>query len=231
MSDEWKIAQGLKKQNQNDSLSVDSIISEKRLKEFGKWQDEVEQQTWARNKRNLEESFEEIPDIQILDKEMESQNVVLLKECIVKCLQEHKGISGKIGDISFTIDEKNPQQISFIGENGNYNVTINGEDIFSEVDFYRYERPNYIKDGYAMTFIPMTRTITVTNGEEISESYRIEEIQDKNASKIIEDALNVYTDYTKGDEDELVRSDIDPNEEIRNVIKPIPAIKGLLEAI
>lgn len=231
MSDEWKIAQGLKKQNQNDSLSVDSIISEKRLKEFGKWQDEVEQQTWARNKRNLEESSKEIPDIQILDKEMESQNIVLLKECIVKCLQEHKGISGKIGDISFTIDEKNPQQISFIGENGNYNVTINGEDIFSEVDFYRYERPNYIKDGYAMTFIPMTRTITVTNGEEISESYRIEEIQDKNASKIIKDALNVYTDYTKGDEDELVRSDIDPNEEIRNVIKPIPAIKGLLEAI
>ena len=101
MSDEWKIAQGLKKQNQNDSLSVDSIISEKRLKEFGKWQDEVEQQTWARNKRNLEKSFEEIPDIQILDKEMESQNIVLLKECIVKCLQEHKGISGKIGDIFY----------------------------------------------------------------------------------------------------------------------------------
>lgn len=231
MSDEWKIAQGLKKQNQNDSLSVDSIISKERLDEFGKWQDDVEKSEWAREKRNSEERLEEIPDIQMLDKQLEGQNIELLKECIQKCMNEHKKISGNIGDISFSIDENNPQKISFTGKDGNFNVTIDGEDIFSEVDFYRYERPNYIKDGYATTFIPMTRTITVTNGEEFSESYRIEEIYDKNTSSIIEDASNVYTDYTKCDEDELYRSEINPNEEIRTFIKPIPARKGLLESI
>ena len=142
-----------------------------------------------------------------------------------------KSDSGNIGDIFFSIDENNPQKISFTGKDGNFNVTIDGEDIFSEVDFYRYERPNYIKDGYATTFIPMTRTITVINGEEFSESYRIEEIYNKNASNIIEDASNIYVDYTKSDEDELYRSDIDQNEEIRTFIKPIPARKGLLESI
>ena len=231
MSNEWKIAQGLKKQNQNDSLSVDSIISKERLDEFGKWQDDIEKSDWARNKRELEENFDEIPDIQMLDKEFESQNIEFLKECIQNCIKENKRISGNIGDISFSIDENNPQKISFTGKDGNYNVTIDGEDIFSEIDFYRYERPNYIKDGYATTFIPMTRTITVTNGEEFSESYRIEEIYDKNVSSIIEDSLNIYKDYTKGDEDELYRNDIDPNEEIKTFIKPIPVRKGLLESI
>lgn len=231
MSDEWKLAQGQKKKNQNDSLSVDSIISKERLDEFGKWQDDVEKSEWARKKRDLEAKLEEIPDIQMLDKQLEGQNIELLKKCIQKCMNEHKKISGNIGDISFSIDENNPQRISFTGKDGNFNVTIDGEDIFSEVDFYRYERPNYIKDGYATTFIPMTRTITVINGEEFSESYRIDEIYNKNASNIIEDASNIYVDYTKSDEDELYRSDIDQNEEIRTFIKPIPARKGLLESI
>lgn len=225
MSDEWKIVQGLKKQTQNNSFgNSERMISEEAIQRLEKQGNKLMAQHWFIQKRDFEKEFDEVESIDesFFSQEFKSSYIETLKKRIIECKDNNEKITGKIGNINFSIDKENPQKIVFTGDSGNFNVTINGQDIFSEIDFYRQENPTYVRSGQALSkFIPMTRTITVINGEEFSESYYIED--DEISSEIVQDALNTYTDYMHGEENELYRSDINPNENIKEFIKPTPA--------
>lgn len=231
MSDEWKIVQGLKKQTQNNSFgNNEKMISEEAIQRLEEQGNKLMGRHWSIQKRDFEDKFDEVESIEesFFAEELKCRYIETLKKHIVECKDNNEKIIGKIGNINFSIDKENPQKILFTGDSGNFNVTINGQDIFSEIDFYRQEQPTYVRSGQALSkFIPMTRTITVINGEEFSESYYIED--DEISSEIVQNALNTYTDYTNGEENELYRSDINPNEEIKKFIKPTPA--KLLEAL
>lgn len=231
MSDEWKIVQGLKKQTQNNSSgNNERMISEEAIQRLEEQGNKLMGRHWSIQKRDFEDKFDEVESIDesFFAEELKSRYIETLKKHIVECKDNNEKIIGKIGNINFSIDKENPQKILFTGDSGNFNVTINGQDIFSEIDFYRQEQPTYVRSGQALSkFIPMTRTITVINGEEFSESYYIED--DEISSEIVQNALNTYTDYTNVEENELYRSDINPNEEIKEFIKPTPA--KLLEAL
>ena len=225
MSDEWKIVQGLKKQTQNNSFgNSERMISEEAIQRLEKQGNKLMAQHWSIQKRDFEKEFDEVESIDesFFSQEFKSSYIETLKKRIIECKDNNEKITGKIGNINFSIDKENPQKIVFTGDSGNFNVTINGQDIFSEIDFYRQENPTYVRSGQALSkFIPMTRTITVINGEEFSESYYIDD--NDISSQIVQDALNTYTDYMQGEENELYRSDINPNEKIKEVIKPTPA--------
>lgn len=231
MSDEWKIVQGLKKQTQNNSFgNNERMISEEAIQRLEEQGNKLMGRHWSIQKRDFEDKFDEVESIEesFFAEELKSRYIETLKKHIVECKDNNEKIIGKIGNINFSIDKENPQKILFTGDSGNFNVTINGQDIFSEIDFYRQEQPTYVRSGQALSkFIPMTRTITVINGEEFSESYYIED--DEISSEIVQNALNTYTNYTNVEENELYRSDINPNEEIKEFIKPTPA--KLLEAL
>lgn len=224
MSDEWKITQGLKRQTQNNSFgNNDRIISEEAIQRLEKYGHNLVAHQWAVQKRDFERKFDEVEDIDesFLNQEFKSSNIEILKGCIVECRNKNETITGKIGAIHFSVDKQNPQKITFTGDTGNFNIVINGEDIFSEIDFYRQENPTYVKDGHALSkFVPMSRAITVIDGEEFYESYYVDD--DEKVSQIVQDALNNYTDYMQGEENELYRKDINPNEKIRELIKAIP---------
>ena len=225
MSDEWKIVQGLKKQTQNNSFgNNERMISEEAIQRLEKQGNKLMARHWSIQKRDFEKEFDEVESIDesFFSQEFRNNYIETLKKRILECKDNNEKITGKIGNINFSVDKENSQKIVFTGDSGNFNVTINGQDIFSEIDFYRQENPTYVRSGQALSkFIPMTRTITVINGEEFSESYYIED--DEISSEIVQDALNTYTDYMHGEENELYRSDINPNEEIKDFIKPTPS--------
>jgi len=224
MSDGWKIVQGLKRENQNNSFgNNDGIVSEEAIKRIDEQGKRLEEHHWAVRKREFESEFEEVEEIDetFFNQEFKSNYIETIKKCIAECRENNKQIKGKIGNINFSIDKENAEKITFTGDAGNFNVVIKGQDIFSEVDFYRQEKPTYVKDGCALSkFIPITRTITVVDGEEFSESYSIEE--DDLTDEIVQDALKNYSDYIQGEDNELYRREINPDEEIRGFIKATP---------
>ena len=150
MSDEWKIVQGLKKQTQNNSFgNSERMISEEAIQRLEKQGNKLMAQHWSIQKRDFEKEFDEVESIDesFFSQEFKSSYIETLKKRIIECKDNNEKITGKIGNINFSIDKENPQKIVFTGDSGNFNVTINGQDIFSEIDFYRQENPTYVRSG------------------------------------------------------------------------------------
>ena len=141
MSDEWKIVQGLKRQAQNDSFDKRDAFVDLPPLERSKYAEE-RAEIWG----NLSEK--EIFSTE--NKDAEEINVRLIRDYI-KEQQKSKTINMNIGGLYITIDKNNPKKISFEKEKfsrmrGNYpyRVTINKDDIYSEVDLLDRTSTAYI---------------------------------------------------------------------------------------
>ena len=228
MSEEWKIVQGLKRANQNNSFGTD-----RGFKETGEKREYKPRKLTRREliDKRWKESFS-CSDF-YFQEEFEEEHIEELKSYIRECKSSGKPVSMKIGEMKITIDERNPAKVDFtsfgnINHRDNeisqypYRVTINGEDMYSEIDIVDDEfRGTYRENGKPTTKINLSRTVTVVNGEEINECFSVKTLKDKELEKdeVIQGLLKIYPEYSEGQKGEMYREVTDFNEEIKQLVE------------
>lgn len=231
MSDEWKIVQGLKRQVQNDSFGRNTY---KETGEHRNYQPRRAKRIYElteeelRNKM-LREIYEGITD----NKSDKDANIDRIRSYLQEVQVNGKVPNKfKIGNMSVSIDTKNPKRITFssIGKIGNdtirvlqkypYTITIDEDDIYSEVDII----DNYFRGGLTAVYkeedkyvpIRVSQKVSIINGEEIGESFDIAS-RKKGISiqPVIEGIVRNNPEYKIGNGAEIYREDINPEEKIR----------------
>lgn len=222
MSDEWKIAQGLKKKTQNDSFGKGNVwVEVPPLKRSNA----AEERAIIWRDLNAEQIFYSE------DKDGEKINIRLIRDYINE-QPKTKDIHMHIGGLYITIDKNNPEKISFEKEkvlrmHGKYpyRVTIDKDDIYSEVDIVDREATAYTLQGDKLK---LHRQVTIIDGEEVSEFFQIEpnsnsEIEETYMNQIIKEILELNPQYQSGEQNEIFRTEISPEE----VINYRDQLKGL----
>ena len=167
----------------------------------------------------------------IFDKSDEDRNI----DQIRSYLQDNGKVPDKfnIGEISISIDTKNPKRITFssIGNIVNdyiglhqkypYTVTIDEDDIYSEVDII----DNYFRGGLTAVYkekdklyvpVRISQKVSIINGEEISESFDISSRKKGiDIQPVVEGIVRNNPEYKIGNGAEIYREDIDSEEKIR----------------
>jgi len=133
MSNEWKIAQGLKKKNENNRLNfedamVEKLNREQSLKDFK--EDREWQENWGDfsiSERTFDKSYEEV-------------NVYEFQTFIQRCREKGLPLEGKKGDVAFTIISDNPLQVSFSVKDKDSNIVVNDNEVeYSQVEVRKEE--------------------------------------------------------------------------------------------
>ena len=231
MSDVWKIVQGLKRQAQNDSFGRNTY---KETGEHRNYQPRRAKRIYElteeelRNKM-LREIYDGITD----NKSDKDRNIDRIRSYLQEVQVNGKVPNKfKIGNMSVSIDTKNPKRITFssIGKIGNdtigvlqkypYTITIDEDDIYSEVDII----DNYFRGGLAAVYkegdkyvpIRVSQKVSIINGEEIGESFDISS-RKKGISiqPVIEGIVRNNPEYKIENGAEIYREDINPEEKIR----------------
>ena len=226
MSDVWKIVQGLKRQSQNDSFGRNTY------KETGEPRNYKPKEISELTEKELRDKMWTALDSDIIfDKSDEDRNI----DQIRSYLQDNGKVPDKfnIGEVSISIDTKNPKRITFssIGNIVNdyiglhqkypYTVTIDEDDIYSEVDII----DNYFRGGLTAVYkekdklyvpVRISQKVSIINGEEISESFDISS-RKKGISiqPVIEGIIRNNPEYKIGNRAQIYREEIDPEEKIR----------------
>ena len=231
MSDVWKIVQGLKRQSQNDSFGRNTY---KETEEHRNYQPRRAKRIYELTKEELRnkmlrEIYEGITD----NKSDKDANIDRIRSYLQEVQVDGKVPNKfKIGNMSVSIDTKNPKRITFssIGNIGNdtigvlqkypYTITIDEDDIYSEVDII----DNYFRCGLTAVYkeedkyvpIRVSQKVSIINGEEISESFDISS-RKKGISiqPVIEGIVRNNPEYKIGNGAEIYREDINPDEKIR----------------
>lgn len=226
MSNEWKIVQGLKRQAQNDSFGRNTY------KETGEPRNYKPKEISELTEKELRDKMWTALDSDIIfDKSDEDRNINQIRSY----LQDNGKVPDKfnIGEISISIDTKNPKRITFssIGNIVNdyiglhqkypYTVTIDEDDIYSEVDII----DNYFRGGLTAVYkekdklyvpVRVSQKVSVINGEEISESFDISSREKGiDIQPVVEGIVINNPEYKIGNGAEIYREDIDPEEKIR----------------
>ena len=229
MSDEWKIVQGLKRQAQNDSFGRNTY------KETGEPRNYKPKEISELTEKELRDKmWAELDSDIIFDKSNEDRNIAqigsYLQEMQIKGKVPNKF---KIGEISINIDTKKPKRITFssMGNIGKetmglhqkypYTVTIDENDIYSEVDIIdNYFRCGltavYEEEGKPYVPIRVSQKVSIINGEEISEGFDISSREKGiDIQPVVEGIVRNNPEYKIGNGSEIYREDIDPEEKIR----------------
>ncbi len=227
MSDEWKIVQGLKRENQNNSFGGRGPY-----KETGEPRNYKPKEISELTEKELRDKMWTALDSDIIfDKSDEDRNI----DQIRSYLQDNGKVPDKfnIGEISISIDTKNPKRITFssIGNIVNdyiglhqkypYTVTIDEDDIYSEVDII----DNYFRGGLTAVYkekdklyvpVRISQKVSIINGEEISESFDISSRKKGiDIQPVVEGIVRNNPEYKIGNGAEIYREDIDSEEKIR----------------
>ena len=230
MSNEWKIAQELKRINQNNSFGSNGY------KETGEKREYNRKLT---NKELRDKKWKEFESDFYFSEEDKEENIKELKSYITECKDKDEPIIMRIGKMNIVIDEKDPSKVSFLS-NGNinhsnsevnqypYRVTINGKEIYSEIDVIDENlRATYKENGKMDTRVKVSRTVTIVNGEEINEFFSIKG-KDIDKDEIVQSLLSSNPEYSKGNIGEFFREEINPDEKIKQIIESEEALKQYL---
>ncbi len=214
MSDEWKISQGLKAKNLG--LGQKNIEAAENL----------EAKLMSINRIKEEEKRRPHPFRFGTD----------IKEYIRNCKENNDPISFKYGSIVFEIDDDKPSSIKFetieersaVLDNGsreNFTAFIeNGEIVYSELE--KKEKnldAHYMEEDKMSVPVEISKTVYVIDGEEINEYYEIFEqpespVTDDEKENIIHAYLQNNPEYSKGNDNEIIRENIDENEKNKHLV-------------
>lgn len=130
---------------------------------------------------------------------LEAKNVYDLSEEIETCIRNNRPIVIELKGLKIVLNAKKHECVSFFGKN--YRVTVDGDDTYSEVDVIKMNLNAHLAKRYdqgCKTDIPVkvSQTITVINGEEISEVCDIncqDELVDRD--RILEKFKRYNSDY------------------------------------
>lgn len=233
------LVQEEKRANQNESFNSDSMA-----KVIGKVA--LEQANVERQQEDLSEKWDKFGRRRVLNHidyaDVNKQHYITELANVMEYRRSRQGdvpFTGKLGDIEFTINPKNPYNISFGSEDRISSATINGEEMFVEYGLESNSFLGYESDGISASNLNLRKTIFVTNDGEISEEYFLsrknneeyprEETfwprgkkywsedgkNDDEMAKIVSDFLSKHPEYEAGaDKNTFIRSNIEPEEVI-----------------
>ena len=235
------LVQEEKRANQNESFNSGSIS-----KVIGKVA--LEQANIEHEREDLSEKWDKFGKRSIFDHidyaDANKQHLITELANVMEYRRSRQGdvpFTGKLGDVEFTINPKNPSNVSFISEDRISSAAINDEDMFVEYGLESNSFLRYESEAVSADDLNLRKTIFVTNDGEISEEYFLsrknneeyprEETfwprgkkywsedgkNDEEMAKIVSDFLSKHHEYEAGaDKNTFIRSNIEPEEVISN---------------
>lgn len=103
---------------------------------------------------------------------LEAKNIYDLSEEIELCIRNNRPIVIELKGLRIVLNAKKHECVSFFGKN--YRVTVDGDDTYSEVDVIKMNLDAHLTKRYDQEdkkdiSVKVSQTVTVINGEEISE--------------------------------------------------------------
>lgn len=197
MSDGWKIAQGLKSTNQNNSIDTGYRTI-----------DEIDSSLGVSN--GVLQRYMDNPNSSIED----------LREKIIMGNKIGIQISGTRENITFSIDQENPSRIIF-GKSGLGNTTVevnNGEIVYSEIEEREERDLHYYSEDKNLYELTLIKSVYVIDGSDINEYYKVIDKHNKEIDVVIEEILSDNPEYSSGKKGEFYRQDIEKDEEVKDLV-------------
>ena len=217
--DEWKIAQRLKGEAQNASFQGNGAS----------WYEEETMETLEKKRQEAEyrKRWNNFSSEYYFDENHKESNIEGLKKYIKYCRKTKRPIEGKRGGIGFRVDAKDSSKVYFFNRTGDRNIQIDGEEVFSECradTTYRFV--HYRRDNQQTVGVRLDREVYVLNGEEINEyisafPHDIDDLEEikQIEEEMVQEYLRNNPQYSKGEEGEVYRLEIDEKEEVKPLIQ------------
>lgn len=233
MSDEWKIVQGLKRENQNNSFGRNRYIETGETIEY-KPRKLTEKELRDKKWKELDSDIiftpfsEESPDY---DPNLENYNIKQIKSFIKECQEQGKPLSMRVGELKIDISDTNPKQVTFTSngrlssgelvtrDNFPYSLTIRGNEIFSQVNLIDDEKyATYMPIGKEYIPVKINQQIDIINAEDITERFIIKpKRQEYDISEDMSEYVSQNSEFQAENHNELVREVSNHSEKIKRL--------------
>mgnify|MGYP004622129563 CR=1 FL=1 len=225
-SDAWKIVQGLKRGSQNNSFGGSNNY--RGLEDPMYFKNREKRKLTKKELRD--KKWKEIPTEILFQKGEESKSIEEIREY----LQEYKRKKGKfpdeikIGEMRISINPKDSNIITFSSTGSRpfdnllkypYSVTINGDDIYSEVDVIDDNiglKATFKEEGDSIVSVSTYHYVSIIDAEEANESFSLSSEGEKTKLQYItEKLLECNPEFKSGTKYEIYRENIQLEEKIK----------------
>ena len=233
MSDEWKIVQGLKRENQNNSFGRNRYIETGKTIEY-KPRKLTEKELRDKEWKELDSDIiftpfsKESPNY---DPNLENYNIKKIRSFIKECQEQGKPWSMRVGELKIDITDANPKQVTFTsngrlssGElvthnNFPYSLTIRGNEIFSQVNLIDDEKyATYMPIGKEYIPVKINQQIDIINAEDVTERFIIKPKQKGyDISEDMSKYVSQNSEFQMENHNELVREVSNHSEKIKRL--------------
>ena len=233
MSDEWKIVQGLKRENQNNSFGRNRYIETGKTIEY-KPRKLTEKELRDKEWKELDSDIiftpfsKESPNY---DPNLENYNIKKIRSFIKECQEQGKPLSMRVGELKIDISDANPKQVTFTsngrlssGElvthnNFPYSLTIRGNEIFSQVNLIDDEKyATYMPIGKEYIPVKINQQIDIINAEDVTERFIIKPKQKGyDISEDMSKYVSQNSEFQMENHNELVREVSNHSEKIKRL--------------
>ena len=233
MSDEWKIVQGLKRENQNNSFGRNRYIETGKTIEY-KPRKLTEKELRDKEWKELDSDIiftpfsKESPNY---DPNLENYNIKKIRSFIKECQEQGKPLSMRVGELKIDISDANPKQVTFTsngrlssGElvthnNFPYSLTIRGNEIFSQVNLIDDEKyATYMPIGKEYIPVKINQQIDIINAEDVTERFIIKPKQKGyDISEDMSEYVSQNSEFQMENHNELVREVSNHSEKIKRL--------------
>ena len=233
MSDEWKIVQGLKRENQNNSFGRNRYIETGKTIEY-KPRKLTEKELRDKEWKELDSDIiftpfsKESPNY---DPNLENYNIKKIRSFIKECQEQGKPLSMRVGELKIDISDANPKQVTFTsngrlssGElvtrnNFPYSLTIKDNEIFSQVTLIDDEKyATYMPIGKEYIPVKINQQIDIINAEDVTERFIIKPKQKGyDISEDMSEYVSQNSEFQMENHNELVREVSNHSEKIKRL--------------
>lgn len=230
MSGEWKIVQGLIRENQNNSFGRNRYIETGetiKYKPRKLTEKELRDKTW----KELESYIIFTPSLKESLANSENYNIKQIRSFIKECQEQGKPLSMRVGELKIDISDANPKQVTFTSNgrlssgklvthnNFPYSLTIRGNEIFSQVNLTDGGRnATYMTIGKEYIPVTINQQIDIINAEDITERFIIKPKQKEyDISEDLSEYVSQNSEFQVENHNELVREVSNHSEKIKRL--------------
>ena len=218
MSGEWKIVQGLIRENQNNSFGRNRYIETGETIKY-KPRKLTEKELRDKKWKELESYIIFTPSLKESLANSENYNIKQIRSFIKECQEQGKPLSMRVGELKIDISDANPKQVTFTSNgrlssgklvthnNFPYSLTIRGNEIFSQVNLTDGGRnATYMTIGKEYIPVTINQQIDIINAEDITERFIIKPKQKEyDISEDLSEYVLQNSEFQVENHNELVR--------------------------
>ncbi len=230
MGGEWKIVQGLIRENQNNSFGRNRYIETGETIKY-KPRKLTEKELRDKKWKELESYIIFTPSLKESLANSENYNIKQIRSFIKECQEQGKPLSMRVGELKIDISDANPKQVTFTSNgrlssgklvthnNFPYSLTIRGNEIFSQVNLTDGGRnATYMTIGKEYIPVTINQQIDIINAEDITERFIIKPKQKEyDISEDLSEYVLQNSEFQVENHNELVREVSNHSEKIKRL--------------